>query len=312
MLTWINQLVNTGATDNSASGKMRSVFLGTALTIDRFPDQRQLGAIDVKSSYLIGLIGTGIQASLTPAMHMQEGEALGLRYLYRLIDLTTLALGVEALPDLLTAAERMGFNGLNITHPCKQLVLPLLHEISDDARAIGAVNTVVLKDGKRIGHNTDASGFAAAFRRGLPDVRLDRVVQFGAGGAGCAVANAALGLGVGQLTLVDTDGSRAADLADSLCARFGAGRAVACLDLAAKYPGQAVPAEMLKPSHWVSDIVYFPLETALLASAKAKGCRVLSGGGMAVFQAVDAFRLFTGVTPQAERVAAHFQAMTAE
>ena len=329
MLTWINQLVNTGATDNSASGKMRSVFLGTALTIDRFPDQRQLGAIDVKSSYLIGLIGTGIQASLTPAMHMQEGEALGLRYLYRLIDLTTLALGVEALPDLLTAAERMGFNGLNITHPCKQLVLPLLHEISDDARAIGAVNTVVLKDGKRIGHNTDASGFAAAFRRGLPDVRLDRVVQFGAGGAGCAVANAALGLGVGQLTLVDTDGSRAADLADSLCARFGAGRAVACLDLAAsvaaadglinatplgmvKYPGQAVPAEMLKPSHWVSDIVYFPLETALLASAKAKGCRVLSGGGMAVFQAVDAFRLFTGVTPQAERMVAHFQAMTAE
>jgi shikimate dehydrogenase len=281
----------------------------------------------MQSSYLIGLIGTGIQASLTPAMHMQEGEALGFRYLYRLIDLTALGLGVEALPDLLTAAERMGFNGLNVTHPCKQLVLPLLHELSDDARAIGAVNTVVLKDGRRIGHNTDASGFAAAFRLGLPDVRLDRVVQFGAGGAGCAVANAVLGLGVTHLTLVDTDISRAGTLADSLCARFGPGRAVACEDLEAavaaadglinatplgmaKYPGQAVPAAMLLPAHWVADIVYFPLETALLASARAKGCRVLSGGGMAVFQAVEAVRLFTGIAPEAERMLAHFKQLT--
>jgi shikimate dehydrogenase len=283
----------------------------------------------MKASYLIGLVGTGIQGSLTPAMHMREGEAQGLRYLYRLIDLTALGLGVAALPDLLTAAERMGFNGLNVTHPCKQLVLPLLHELSDDARAIGAVNTVVLKDGKRIGHNTDASGFAAAFSRGLPDVRLDRVVQFGAGGAGCAVANAALGLGVGHLTLVDTDVSRAADLAGTLCARFGAGRAVACEDLVAavaaadglinatplgmaKYPGQAVPEAMLRPAHWVADIVYFPLRTALLASAEAKGCRVLSGGGMAVFQAVEAFRLFTGMAPNAERMLEHFRRLTVE
>ncbi|HBK05238.1 MAG TPA: shikimate dehydrogenase [Acetobacteraceae bacterium] len=281
----------------------------------------------MKAAYLLGLIGTGIQASLTPAMHMQEAEALGCRHVYRLIDLTELGLGVEALPDLLTAAERMGFNGLNITHPCKQLVLPLLHELSDDARAIGAVNTVVFKDGKRIGHNTDASGFAAAFRRGLPDVRLDKVVQFGAGGAGCAVANAVLGLGVGRLTLVDTDPARAADLAETLCARFGAGRAEACADLAesiasanglinatalgmTKYPGQAVPDTMLRPERWVADIVYFPLETVLLASARAEGCRVLSGGGMAVLQAVDAFRLFTGQTPSAERMLAHFAQLT--
>ena len=296
-------------------------------SIHRFGNAKQSGG-HMKAVYLLGLIGTGIQASLTPAMHMQEAEALGFRHVYRLIDLTELRLGVEALPDLLTAAERMGFNGLNITHPCKQLVLPLLHELSDDARAIGAVNTVVFKDGKRIGHNTDASGFAAAFRRGLPDARLDRVVQFGAGGAGCAVANAALGLGVGCLTLVDTDAARAADLAASLCARFGPGRARVCGDLAeavgaadglinatplgmAKYPGQAVPDTMLRAGHWVSDIVYFPLETALLAGARAKGCRVLSGGGMAVFQAVDAFRLFTGQSPSADRMLAHFAQLTA-
>ena len=278
------------------------------------------------ASFLIGLIGTGIQASLTPEMHMREGAAQGVRYLYRLIDLTELRLTPDTLPDLLTAAERMGFNGLNITHPCKQLVLPLLHDLSDDARAIGAVNTVVLRDGKRIGHNTDASGFAAAFRRGLPGARLRHVVQFGSGGAGSAVANAILGLGAERLTLVEADVSRAEGLAEVLCARFGAGRALAGSADAvadadgvinatplgmAKYPGQAVPAEMLRPEIWVADIVYFPLETALLASAKARGCPVLHGGGMAVFQAVDAFRLFTGLEPSAERMLESFTALTA-
>jgi shikimate dehydrogenase len=279
----------------------------------------------MQQEFLVGLIGSGIQASLTPAMHMQEAGALGLRHIYRLIDLTELRLGPQDLPELLTAAERMGFNGLNITHPCKQTVLPLLDALSDDAEAIGAVNTVVLQDGKRTGHNTDASGFAAAFRRGLPDAALDHVVQFGAGGAGSAVAHAILGLGAQRLTLVDTDASKTEALAASLCARFGSGRAVtgSVEDVAsadgvinatplgmAKYPGQAIEADRFRPSQWVADTVYFPLETALLRSAKAKGCRVLNGGGMAVFQAVEAFRLFTGQTPSAERMLAHFGDLT--
>ena len=88
-----------------------------------------------RQSLLAGLIGYGIQGSLTPAMHEQEGAAQGLRYVYRRIDLQTLGLGAEALPELLTAAERMGFNGLNITFPCKQAVMPLLHELSEDAAA---------------------------------------------------------------------------------------------------------------------------------------------------------------------------------
>ena len=148
-----------------------------------------------RPSLLAGLIGYGIQGSLTPAMHEQEGAAQGLRYVYRRIDLQALGLGAEALPELLTAAERMGFDGLNITFPCKQAVMPLLHELSEDAAALGAVNTVVLRDGRRVGHNTDASGFAEGFRRGLPDVKLDRVVQVGAGGAGSAVAQAAVEAG---------------------------------------------------------------------------------------------------------------------
>jgi shikimate dehydrogenase len=280
------------------------------------------------SVILVGLIGAGIQASRAPAMHEQEGIEQGLRYVYRLIDLQQLSLGVEALPALLLAAERMGFDGLNITHPCKQAVIPLLHELSDDARNLGAVNTVVLRAGRRVGHNTDWWGFAEAFRRSLPDAGRDRVVQLGAGGAGSAVAQAALTLGVGQISLFDTDPARAERVAASLSARFGAGRAVAGQELAAAvaaadglinatpigmadYPGLPLPAELLRPGLWVADIVYFPLETELLGRARALGCRTLDGGGMAVFQAAQAFHLFTGMAPDAERMLRHFASMGA-
>jgi shikimate dehydrogenase len=282
----------------------------------------------VRPAILVGLIGAGIQASRAPALHEREGAEEGLRYIYRLIDLQVLNLGVEALPDLLSAAERMGFDGLNITHPCKQAVVPLLHDLSEDARALNAVNTVVLRDGRRIGHNTDWCGFAESMRRGLPDAKRDHVVQLGAGGAGSAVAHAALTLGVGRLTIVDTDRARADQVAANLSQRFGAGRAVAGVDLAAivaeadglinttpvgmaKYPGLPLPAELLRPELWVAEIVYFPLETELLKRARALGCRTLDGGGMAVFQAVEAFRLITGITPDAERMLRHFASMGA-
>lgn len=173
-----------------------------------------------KQSYLVGLIGSGIGGSLTPAMHEEEGRQLGLQYVYRRIDLDALKLDVAALPEILVAAERMGYNGLNVTYPCKQQIIPLLDELSADARALGAVNTVLLKDGKRIGHNTDWSGFARAFQRGLPDVSLERVVQLGAGGAGAAVAHAALTMGARTLTLFDVDAARTSQLADELQQRF--------------------------------------------------------------------------------------------
>ncbi len=275
---------------------------------------------------LAGLIGAGIQSSLTPTMHEREGAEQGLRYIYKKIDLDQIGVGAEALPDLLLAAERMGFSGLNITYPCKQAIIPLLHELSDDAQALGAVNNVVLKDRRRIGHNTDWWGFAESFRRGLPDAKRDAVVQLGAGGAGAAVAHAALTLGTGTLTLFDVDAERAAGLAADLSERFGAGRAIAGADLAvavskadglihatptgmAKLPGLPLPAELLHPSLWVAEIVYFPLETELLKQARSLGCRTLHGGGMAVFQAVEAFRLFTGITPDAERMLKHFTSL---
>jgi shikimate dehydrogenase len=146
-------------------------------------------------SILVGLIGAGIEASRAPRLHEKEGDDQGLRYLYRLIDLDVLGLSVEALPELLTAAERLGFTGLNITYPCKQAVIEHLHKVAPDARAIGAVNTVLFRDGRRLGYNTDWSGFAESFRRTFSDVGRDRVAQFGAGGAGAAVSHALLMLG---------------------------------------------------------------------------------------------------------------------
>ena len=277
-------------------------------------------------SVLVGLVGAGIQASRTPAMHEREGAEQGLRYVYKLIDLEALGLDAGALPEILTAAQRFGFAGLNVTHPCKQAVIPLLDELSPDAEALGAVNTVVLSGGRRVGHNTDWWGFAESFRRELADVRRDRVVQFGAGGAGAAVAHALLTLGAGEILVIDTDEARAAELAAALRRRFGETRASANPDMAAalasadgvvnttplgmaKYPGMAFPAEHLRPDLWVADVVYFPLETELLRQARARGCRTMGGGGMAVFQAVGAFRLFTGREPDAARMLRHFDAM---
>jgi shikimate dehydrogenase len=275
---------------------------------------------------LLGLIGAGIGASRTPAMHEREAAAQQLRLIYKLIDIAVLGLDVAALPDLLTAAQRFGFAGVNVTHPCKQAVIPLLDELSEDAAALGAVNTVLFRDGKRIGHNTDWSGFAEGFRRFLPGAPLGRVVQIGAGGAGAAVAHAALTLGVEQLTILDIDLDRARAVAGARGRRFHGQRVEATTDLAAaladadgvinttplgmaKYPGMPVPAALLRPPMWVAEIVYFPLETELLRTARALGCRTLDGGGMAVFQAVEAFRLFTGMVPDAERMLRHFAAM---
>lgn len=285
-------------------------------------------AIELKPSVLLGLIGQDIQASRTPEMHMAEAEAQGLRLVYRLLDLTPLGLGPEALPDLLRAAELTGFSGLNITHPCKQRVLAHLDDLSEDARDLGAVNTVLFRAGRRIGHNTDWSGFAEAFRREMTGAPLDQVVQLGAGGAGAAVAYALLTLGAGELALLDVETARAEALAHTLCRRFGAGRARAGANHAAAiraadglvnatpvgmaaYPGLPLDAGLLRPDLWVADIIYFPLETELLRQARALGCRTLDGTGMAVGQAAAAFRLFTGREPDARRMALTFASMGA-
>ncbi|PTH89992.1 shikimate dehydrogenase [Streptomyces sp. A244] len=274
-------------------------------------------------SYLVGLIGSGIGPSLSPALHEREADRQGLRLVYRPIDIDTLGVPPEAVGDLMRAARDLGFDGLNITHPCKQLVIEHLDALTPQAEALGAVNTVVFEDGRAVGHNTDVTGFAASFARGLPDAPLGRVVQLGAGGAGAAVAHATLTLGAERVTVVDALPERAAALAGSLNRAFGEGRAAAApperrTELLAQadgivhatptgmaaHPGLPLPAELLHSGLWVAEVVYRPLETELLRTARALGCATLDGGGMAAFQAADAFRLFTGREPDAARMLA--------
>jgi shikimate dehydrogenase len=279
-----------------------------------------------KQRVLAGLIGSGIQQSLTPALHMEEGAAQGLDYRYELLDLDRINGGVMTLPTLLASAQERGLAGLNITHPCKQLILPMLDSLSDDAQALGAVNTVVFSQGRRVGHNTDWWGFAESFKLGLQDAILERVVQLGAGGAGAAVAYAMLKLGAQRLDIYDIDAAKMRALVALLSELFPSRQIRAVTDLRAvmaaadglvhatttgmaKNPGLPLPADMLRASQWVVEIIYFPLETQLLKTARSTGCRTLDGGGMAIYQAVGAFRLFTGIAPDAQRMAQHFDAL---
>ncbi len=273
----------------------------------------------------VGLIGRAIGQSRTPGMHEAEGRRLGLDYRYRLLDFDALALADGDLPQVLDAAAAQGFAGLNVTHPFKQAILPWLDELAPDAASIGAVNTVVFRDGRATGHNTDCFGFAESFRREMPNADLGQVLLVGAGGAGAAVARALVDLGAGRIEIFDLDSGRAAALVARLAEQLGAGRFAVVGDLAAalgradglvnatpigmaKYPGAPVPLAALRPSLWVADVIYFPAITALVAAAAAGGCRTLPGRGMAIFQAVRAFELFTGVAPDPAALSGHFDA----
>lgn len=269
--------------------------------------------------YLVGLIGSGIGTSFTPPMHEREADALGIRYLYRVLDLDRLGVPASAVGDLVAAARLAGYDGLNITHPVKQLVLDHLDELSPDAEAVGAVNTVAFVNGRSVGYNTDLTGFSRALTTGLPDAALDTVVLLGAGGAGAAVGHAVLSLGADTVRIVDVDHVRAEKLAASLPGRAIAARLddPCLLDGAdglvhatptgmVGHPGLPLSAELLRPDLWVADIVYRPLDTALLQAARSRGCRVLDGGRMAVFQAADTFRILTGREPDRDRMLRHF------
>jgi quinate/shikimate dehydrogenase (NAD+) len=292
------------------------------------------------NGYLVGLIGTGVGPSLTPALHMAEGRAQGLDYVYRTIDLDTLQIAPNRIGEVLDWVRTLGFDAVNITHPCKQIALAHLDRIDPAAAALGAVNTVRFTPDGTVGHNTDTTGFAHGFVEGLPDAPVDDVVLVGAGGAGTAVADALLRLGVGHLTVVDVDVDRATQLAAALAERHllahvdassfdklsvllpAADGVVHATPMGmAEHPGIAFDPALLHPHSerslrsdhkpWVADIVYRPLDTALLQAARAAGCRTLDGGHMAVHQAVDAFALITGITPDAERMSRHFRRLVA-
>ena len=289
---------------------------------------KQTPADGARKQLRVGLAGAGIQHSSSPAMHVDEGEALGLDVSYELFDFDLMEGGAERLEEVLDKAESQGFVGLNITYPTKQSVIPLLDELAPEARALTAVNTVLFRDGKRIGLNTDWWGFAESFKRDMADANTEDVVLVGAGGAGAAVGYAMLKLGTRALTIHDTDGARATALVARLGELFPARRVQLCSSLAKslasarglvhatptgmrKYPGIPVPTESLRPPLWVAEIVYVPLVTELLIAARCQGCRTLDGGGMAVFQAAMAFKLFFDVEPDIARMLRRFHSRLA-
>jgi shikimate dehydrogenase len=276
--------------------------------------------------YLVGLVGVGVGPSLTPALHMREAAEHGLTYVYRTIDIAALELEPTDIGRILENARLLGFDALNVTHPCKQLVIEHLDRLDATAERLGAVNTVLFTDSGTVGHNTDTTGFATAVRTGLPGASVREVVQLGAGGAGVAVADALLSLGTEHLVVVDLDEDRSASLARTLGERFPEARVesahpdklAALLPAAdglvhctptgmADHPGLPLDPTLLHDALWVADIVYRPLDTALLQAARSAGCAVLDGGHMAAHQAVDAFRLITGTEPDPDRMLAHLR-----
>ncbi len=276
-------------------------------------------------SYLAGLIGRGVTISLTPLMHEAEADHHGLRCIYRPIDLAVLNRPPKDVVDLVRVGRDLGFNAFNVTHPCKQLVLPGLDEIHARAQALDAVNTVVVHEGRLHGYNTDVSGFGWGLRNGIARPDLSHALQVGAGGAGAAVAYALLENGVQRLDLLDIDPGRARALALRLRELFPGARVDAhpieeagrLVPAAAgivnatpigmrDHPGSPIDLTLLRPHHWVGEVIYRPLETPLTAAARAIGCAVLDGGWMAVGQAVDAFALMTGCAGDSARMRTHF------
>lgn len=273
---------------------------------------------------LVGLIGANILKSLSPALHADAFAAAGIDGYYHLMDVEILR--GRTLPQLLDAAKTAGFAGTNVTFPFKQDVLKHLDALDEEATQIGALNCVTIAaDGRTKGYNTDRSGFRRSFEHHLGRASAEgaRVVLVGAGGAGRAVAFALMDLGVADLAIHDSNAKQTASLVADLHTYFGAARARVVDDLAKAVaaadgvvnatpvgmlgiPGNPVPVEALTGEHWAADVIYTPLETDFIKAARACGARTLTGGGMCVYQAAEAFRLLTGIAPDIDRMHATF------
>jgi shikimate dehydrogenase len=273
---------------------------------------------------LLGLIGSPIMSSAAPAMHEAAAAALGLRAQYRLIDIP----GADAamLRKMLDGVRLLGFSGVNVTFPYKEAIIPLLDALAPGAAAIGTANTVVVRDGKLTGHNTDATGFASAFMSVLGSPGDAPVALIGAGGVGRAIGFAVAEIGARSLQIFDSDTAKAQALATRLSDRLET-RVCASVAEALKGVGgvingtpigmlpnrdSPVPAELLRKEMYVADAVYTPLWTPLLQAARAAGARLMTGRELCIHQAADAFRLFTGFEPSRERIGAAFDAVIAK
>lgn len=279
----------------------------------------------MSSKYLVGLIGEGIEHSLTPDLHMREARELGLEYEYRLIDLLESPLSKLSIDQVVEQAIETGYAAINVTHPFKQQVLRLLASSSDEVSQIKASNLVLKLQGDSHGENTDWSGFLFALKQAIPDAARKRVLQVGAGGAGAATAFALLRWGVEELLIADIDSNRSFDLARSYRKLFPNAE-IRVVEIASalkqmrfmdgvvqatpigmhSHPGIPFPIDDLGIQAWVADVIYRPIETEFLRNARVSGHVVVPGNLMALGQAVDSLRLITGLEPNISRMSCHF------
>jgi shikimate dehydrogenase len=271
--------------------------------------------------FLTGLIGAPIKHSASPAMHEQAADALGVRCHYQLIEVA----GADRmqLRTLLDGVRRLGFSGVNVTFPYKEAVVDLLDALSPPAADMGAVNTVVVRDNALIGHNTDTTGFERAVSGLVAESWHGAVAVLGAGGVGKAIAFALARLGVSELRIFDTDRTKAEAVARLLSPNRSVSVAGSVADAlrgavglvngtpVGMLPNLAtpVPEGLLHDGLWVADAVYSPLWTPLLKTAKARGARIMTGRDLAIYQAADAFELFTGLRPSAIEMGQAFDAV---
>jgi shikimate dehydrogenase len=260
---------------------------------------------------LVGLIGHPLAHSVSPAFQQAAFDDLGLDVRYEAWD--TLP---EGLPQRVQAVRGVAVLGANITVPHKEAVIALLDDLDTDARAIGAVNTVVNRSGDLVGYNTDVTGFERACEEAGIDLALRPALVVGAGGAARAVVYALTRADVRSITVINRRIDRARHLAidlgvgcDSLAEVApsllrSAQLVVNATPLGMLHGSQDLPLEprRLSPGCYVVDLVANPLETAFLRAAREAGCQALGGLSMLVHQGAQSFRLWTGHLPSIERM----------
>jgi shikimate dehydrogenase len=266
---------------------------------------------------VVGLFGYPVEHSFSPLMHNRAFAQAGLDYIY-----VPFPVPPESVAAAIAALPALGLAGVNVTIPHKQAVIPHLDALSRTAELIGAVNTIQVTEGPRlVGHNTDASGFAAALRRHGVALAGQRMLLLGAGGAARAVAFQAALDHCGEVALCDVEEGRADTLAADLARHFpalevravsqvgaGLGDALAAATLLVNatplgmHGGDRYPIELdgLHSRLFVFDLVYNPLETPLLAAARRRGVPGCNGLAMLALQGAESFAMWTGAPPPGE------------
>ncbi|MDD3794798.1 MAG: shikimate dehydrogenase [Lachnospiraceae bacterium] len=279
------------------------------------------------STRLGGLLGSPVAHSISPMMHNDSFQELGLDYVYLCFEV-----GPEKLPEVITAFRSMNVYGFNLTMPDKEAVIPCLDELSLAAQMIGAVNTVTCQNGKMTGHNTDGIGYMRAVEEAGYSVPGKEMTLLGAGGAASAIAVQAAIDGVSRLHLVSRRGrswekARAlvdqinrntscqadlTDLADTDGLRKNLERSALLTN--ATSVGMAPHADqtpigdcsLFHPELIVSDVIYNPRRTRLLREAENAGCRTFNGMYMLLYQGEAAFRIWTGQNMPVELIKSRY------